>query len=159
MSTSRCLVTAFNGGRSTLLWVPELSPCLSYQLLTATAHKDWTAVLWLIHQPTLHFPALHCTLSLIVLVISRYGPHRIHRLLSKGSTCYSIFIPNPLSCFPYYRCCLYILPFFRQYTSIFRFSLICSLHISRSFTLKLLRKKSLKVIYSTNVLKIRDCVI
>jgi hypothetical protein len=23
-----------------LLWVPELSPCLSYQLLTATAHKD-----------------------------------------------------------------------------------------------------------------------
>jgi hypothetical protein len=25
------------------LWVLELSPCLSYQFLTATAHKDWTA--------------------------------------------------------------------------------------------------------------------
>jgi hypothetical protein len=24
------------------LWVPELSPCLSYQLLTVTAHNDWT---------------------------------------------------------------------------------------------------------------------
>jgi hypothetical protein len=23
-----------------LLWVPELFPCLSYQLLTATAHND-----------------------------------------------------------------------------------------------------------------------
>jgi hypothetical protein len=28
-----------------LLWVPKLSPCLSYQLLTATAHKDSTAAL------------------------------------------------------------------------------------------------------------------
>jgi hypothetical protein len=26
-----------------LLWVPQLSPCLSYQLLTATAHLEWTA--------------------------------------------------------------------------------------------------------------------
>jgi hypothetical protein len=26
-----------------LLWVPELSPCLSYQLLIAMAHNDWTA--------------------------------------------------------------------------------------------------------------------
>jgi Trk-type K+ transport system membrane component len=26
-----------------LLWVPELSSCLSYQLLTATAREDWTA--------------------------------------------------------------------------------------------------------------------
>jgi hypothetical protein len=26
-----------------LLWVPELFPCPSYQLLTATAHKDKTA--------------------------------------------------------------------------------------------------------------------
>jgi hypothetical protein len=35
-----------------LLRVPELSPCLSYQLLTATAHNGWTAVLWLTQQPT-----------------------------------------------------------------------------------------------------------
>jgi hypothetical protein len=26
-----------------LLWVPELSPCLSYQVLTATVHKDGTS--------------------------------------------------------------------------------------------------------------------
>jgi hypothetical protein len=26
------------------LWVPELFPCLSYQVLTATAHKDCTSV-------------------------------------------------------------------------------------------------------------------
>jgi hypothetical protein len=32
-----------------LLWVPELSPCLSYQFLTAAAHSDWTAFLWLSH--------------------------------------------------------------------------------------------------------------
>jgi hypothetical protein len=32
------------------LWVPELSPCLRYRLLTATAHKDRTAaVLQLTH--------------------------------------------------------------------------------------------------------------
>jgi hypothetical protein len=35
-----------------LLWVPELSPCLSYQLLTATARNDWTAVLKLTNSPT-----------------------------------------------------------------------------------------------------------
>jgi hypothetical protein len=28
-----------------LLSVPELFPCLSFQILTATAHNDWTAVL------------------------------------------------------------------------------------------------------------------
>jgi hypothetical protein len=30
-----------------LLWVPELSPCLSYQPLTASAQNEWTADLWL----------------------------------------------------------------------------------------------------------------
>jgi hypothetical protein len=47
------------------LWVPELLPCLSYQLLTVTAHNR-TAVPWLnplIQQSTLHFPTLHCTNS------------------------------------------------------------------------------------------------
>jgi hypothetical protein len=48
------------------LWVPELSPWIRYQLLRATAHKDWTtAVLSLTHQPTrsapLHSTALHCS--------------------------------------------------------------------------------------------------
>jgi hypothetical protein len=33
------------------LWVPELSPCLSYQRLTAKAHNDWTAVLYLTNSP------------------------------------------------------------------------------------------------------------
>jgi hypothetical protein len=42
-----------------LLWVPELSPCLSFQLLTATAHNYWTTVLWLTDQLTFHFLALH----------------------------------------------------------------------------------------------------
>jgi hypothetical protein len=37
---------AFNSGFS------NCSPCFSYQLLTARAHNDWTAVLWL---------TLHCT--------------------------------------------------------------------------------------------------
>jgi hypothetical protein len=38
----RCLVLL------AFLWVPELSPCLSYQILRATAHNDWTlAVIWL----------------------------------------------------------------------------------------------------------------
>jgi hypothetical protein len=53
-----------NGLRRTfpLLWVPELSPCLSYQFLTAAAHNDRIAVLWLLtNSPTLHFTALHCT--------------------------------------------------------------------------------------------------
>jgi hypothetical protein len=30
-----------------LLWVPELSPCLSYKFLRETAHNYWTWVLWL----------------------------------------------------------------------------------------------------------------
>jgi hypothetical protein len=34
--TNCCLVAASNGGRSPFLWVPELSPDLSYQLLTTT---------------------------------------------------------------------------------------------------------------------------
>jgi hypothetical protein len=35
------------------LWVPELSKCLSYQLLTATAHNSWTpAVISLTHSRT-----------------------------------------------------------------------------------------------------------
>jgi hypothetical protein len=33
----------FQRGMFHFLWVPELSPCLSYQLLTATAHNDRTA--------------------------------------------------------------------------------------------------------------------
>jgi hypothetical protein len=36
-----CLIAASNRGRP-LLWVPELSLCLRYKLLTATTHKDWT---------------------------------------------------------------------------------------------------------------------
>jgi hypothetical protein len=43
------------------LWVPELPQCHSYQLLTATAHKDWTsAALWLTHQPTQFTPHVPC---------------------------------------------------------------------------------------------------
>jgi hypothetical protein len=65
-----------------LLWVPELSPCLSYQLLTATAHNDWTAtVLWLTaHQPT-HFTPLYSTAlcSIIVFLTSITSGHGQHR--------------------------------------------------------------------------------
>jgi hypothetical protein len=40
------------------LWLPEQSPCLSYQLLTATDHNDWAAAVHsLTHQPT--DPTLH----------------------------------------------------------------------------------------------------
>jgi hypothetical protein len=72
-----------------VFWVLELSPCLSFQLLTATAHNDWTPVLWQTHQP---FTSLYCnayartctnththTVSLIVMVItSQHGSHRKH---------------------------------------------------------------------------------
>jgi hypothetical protein len=72
------------------LWVPELSQCLSYQLLTATAHNDRTpAVLSVTHQRTqLSLTSLRKT--------SRHGPHRKHhssvavRLLLSGGTTYSI---------------------------------------------------------------------
>jgi hypothetical protein len=64
---------------SPLLWVPEISPCLSYQLLTATAHKDCS----LTHETTLHCTALHytaLTVSLIFLrITSRNWPYRKHR--------------------------------------------------------------------------------
>jgi hypothetical protein len=38
-----------------LLWVTELTPCLSYQLLTATAHNDCSDC------SRTHFTSLHCT--------------------------------------------------------------------------------------------------
>jgi hypothetical protein len=55
-----------------LLWDPELSPRLSYQLLTATAHNSWTAAVFKLilsltnqlsplHSTQLHCTALHCT--------------------------------------------------------------------------------------------------
>jgi hypothetical protein len=47
-----------------LFWVPELCPWLSYQLLTATAPKYWTAaVLSQTPSPTnsFHWTDLHCT--------------------------------------------------------------------------------------------------
>jgi hypothetical protein len=50
-----------------------MSPCHSYKLRTAAAHKDWTAaVLWLIAQPTrsnpLHCTALHCTVKVKIML-------------------------------------------------------------------------------------------
>jgi hypothetical protein len=52
-----------------LFWAPNLSPCLSYQILTATVHNDRTAVHWLgpwlvtiSHQP----PSLLFTDSLAI---------------------------------------------------------------------------------------------
>jgi hypothetical protein len=52
-----------------LLWVAELLPRLRCQLLTATAHNDWTSVLTGTHLPTssllsctsLNWTELHCT--------------------------------------------------------------------------------------------------
>jgi hypothetical protein len=41
--TSSCLVATANSGLSPSSEFPKLSPCFSYQLLTATAHKDWPA--------------------------------------------------------------------------------------------------------------------
>jgi hypothetical protein len=50
--TSRCSVEACQRWTFPFLPVPELSPCLSYQLLTPTTHNYWTpAVIWLTHQP------------------------------------------------------------------------------------------------------------
>jgi hypothetical protein len=50
-----------------LLWVPEVSPCIRYRLLTATAHNDRTAAAlltdWLLTNQltSLHCTQLHCT--------------------------------------------------------------------------------------------------
>jgi hypothetical protein len=61
--TSRCLVTSSNGRRSPFLSVPELSLCLSYQLLTAADHNYQTAaVLWWLTN-SLHSTVLNCTNS------------------------------------------------------------------------------------------------
>jgi hypothetical protein len=47
-----------------ILWVPELSPCLGYQFLTATAHKDWTtADLQLTHKASHSAPLFSLTLT------------------------------------------------------------------------------------------------
>jgi hypothetical protein len=43
--TSRCLVAATKKQTFPFLWVPELPQFLSYQLLTATAHNEWTATI------------------------------------------------------------------------------------------------------------------
>jgi hypothetical protein len=61
-----CLHQSFPGNgfqRRTfpLLWGPELSPFLSCQLLTLTAHNDWSAVLWLTYPLTNQLTSLHCT--------------------------------------------------------------------------------------------------
>jgi hypothetical protein len=47
VSTIHYPVACSNDEHSPTSEVPELSPCLSYQLLTATAHNYWTAVLWI----------------------------------------------------------------------------------------------------------------
>jgi hypothetical protein len=65
------------------LRVPKLSLCLSYQLLTATAHKDWTAaVLYLsislTHQPTRSTP-LHCTALTELCRSSHMASERTHK--------------------------------------------------------------------------------
>jgi hypothetical protein len=44
------------------LWVPDLSPCLSYQLLTATPQNDWTpTALRLTSNQLNHFTSLYST--------------------------------------------------------------------------------------------------
>jgi hypothetical protein len=37
------LLNGFQRRKFPFLWVPELSPCLSYQFLTATAYKNWAS--------------------------------------------------------------------------------------------------------------------
>jgi hypothetical protein len=76
-----------------LLWVPELSPCISYQLLTATAHNDCTAaVLWLTNSS---LPCTALILLIILLVISSHGP--------RSKQCSSVAVP--LLPYPATRCC------------------------------------------------------
>jgi hypothetical protein len=81
--TSRCLVATSNGGHSPYLQVPELFPCLSYQFLAATTHKterqqssDLPLTNWL-HSTVVN----HAELAplIVLLTISRHGPHRKHR--------------------------------------------------------------------------------
>jgi hypothetical protein len=79
-----------------LLWVPALSPCLSYQLLTATAHNDCTAaVRYLTHSATksLHFTQLNRNNSTECLLITpRHGPHGKHR----SSFGFQLLLSGPL---------------------------------------------------------------
>jgi hypothetical protein len=63
-SSQPLLGSGFGRRNFPFLWLPELSPCLSYQLLNNNGHNDLTpAVLWLAHSPTnlLHSTPLHCT--------------------------------------------------------------------------------------------------
>jgi hypothetical protein len=55
------------------LWVPELSLCLSYQLLIATAHKDWIAAVLSLTRPLTN--SLHSTdLTPRLAAISHHPP-------------------------------------------------------------------------------------
>jgi hypothetical protein len=73
-------------------------PDLSYQLLTATAHNDWTsAVLWLTNSVTHQLTNwTHFSLTAL-LITSGHGPCRKHRS--------SIAVYDPLSS-SFYSCCL-----------------------------------------------------
>jgi hypothetical protein len=65
------------------LWVPKISPYLSYQLLTATAHNEWTSVVLQLTNSVTHRPSNSTRFSITVLLITpRCGPHRKHRSCS-----------------------------------------------------------------------------
>jgi hypothetical protein len=60
------------------LWVPELFPCLSYQLLTTTTHKDWTQ----------RFSDCNCWLVMVITAYKR----TLLSLPSNGSACHYTYI-------------------------------------------------------------------
>jgi hypothetical protein len=74
-SSLSLLVSGFQRQTFPLPLGSQTVPSLSYQLLTATAHKDWNpAVISLTHKPTYSTDS-----SLVLLIQPQHGPRKNHR--------------------------------------------------------------------------------
>jgi hypothetical protein len=103
-----CSVTPSSGGTFPLLWVPDIFPFISYQLLTATVHKDWTSVLLnnsLIDRPTnpLHFTQQYWTELAALHSISYVAPARTTRKTQPFQCCVLVYCRRYLATAAVYR--------------------------------------------------------
>jgi hypothetical protein len=92
--TSRCLVTASNGGRSRTIPVPQL-PSFYQQRLTRTKPQQSSNSLTNQLSP-LHSTALHSLTALIIT--SRHGPHRTHRFRASPMVHVRSVLPSNRRC-------------------------------------------------------------
>jgi hypothetical protein len=72
-------------------WVPEISLCLSYQLLTATAYNWAPEVMWLSHSLINQLTPLRWLTDwqIWLLVTYRHGPHKKHSFSVCGQLLFS----------------------------------------------------------------------